>query len=439
MLERMICALYISSLNIKGMYILEKMVVKGGKPLCGEVTVSGAKNAAVAIIPAAILVDGVCTIENVPNIKDVHVITDILEKMDAKVTYLDDYTLQIDCRSINTQTAPYDDMRKMRASYYLLGALLGRFRSANVSMPGGCDFGTRPIDLHIKGFEALGAEVRQERDIIIAEAEKLAGTSIYMDTVSVGATINIMLAAVLAEGVTTIENVAKEPHIVDLANFLNAMGANVKGAGTDVIRITGVKQLSGGAYSIIPDQIEAGTFMVAAAATCGNVLVKNIIPKHMESVSAKLTEIGAKVTEYDDSIRVEGNPVVQKANIKTLPYPGFPTDMQPQIVTLLSVCQGNCIVSEGVWDNRFQYVGELLRMGANIRVDGKTAYITGVDHLEGAPVRATDLRGGAGMVIAGLMAEGTTEITDLYHIDRGYEKFEEKFKALGADICRVTE
>ncbi len=414
-------------------------MVKGGKPLLGEVTISGAKNAAVAIIPAAILVDGICTIENVPNIKDVRVITTILTKMGANVTYLDDYTLQIDCRNINTEAPPYDDMRKMRVSYYLLGAFLGRFHAANVSMPGGCDFGTRPMDLHIKGFEALGADVRQERDIIIAEASELKGASIYLDTVSVGATMNIMLAAVLAEGVTTIENVAKEPHIVDLANFLNAMGANVKGAGTDVIRIKGVKKLTGGTYSIIPDQIEAGTFMVAAAATCGNVLVKNIIPKHMESISAKLEETGALVTEYDDSIRVEGKPEVRCVNIKTLPYPGFPTDMQPQMVTLLTVCGGNCIVSEGVWDNRFQYVGELLRMGANIRVDGKTAYITGVDHLEGAPVRATDLRGGAGMVIAGLMAQGVTEITDLEHIDRGYEKMVEKFQALGADITRVTE
>ncbi len=418
---------------------MEKIVVKGGKRLCGEVTVSGAKNAAVAIIPAAILVDGICTIENVPNIKDVKVITKILEHMGAGVTYLDAYTLQLDCRGMNKQTAPYDMMRKMRASYYLLGALLGRFHKANVTMPGGCYFGPRPIDQHIKGFEALGASIRQDSDVIIAEAETLKGTSIYLDTVSVGATINIMLAAVLAEGVTSIENVAKEPHIVDLANFLNAMGANIKGAGTDVIRVTGVKSLRGGAYSIIPDQIEAGTFMVAAAATAGDVLVKNIIPKHMESVSAKLTEIGAKVTEYDDSIRVEGNHDVAGVNIKTLPYPGFPTDMQPQIVALLSVSNGTSVVTEGVWDSRFQYVGELLRMGANIRVDGKTAFITGVDHLEGAPVRATDLRGGAGMVIAGLMAKGTTEITDLEHIDRGYEKMEEKFKALGADICRITE
>lgn len=414
-------------------------MVKGGKPLCGEVTVSGAKNAAVAIIPAAILVDGVCTIENVPNIKDVQVIAEILRYMGAEITYLDDYTLQIDSHNIRRDTEPHELMRKMRASYYLIGALLGRFCKANVTMPGGCDFGTRPIDQHIKGFEALGATVRQDSGIIVAEAEKLTGASIYLDTVSVGATINVILAAVMAEGTTTIENVAKEPHIVDLANFLNAMGANIKGAGTDVIRVTGVKKLRGGAYSIIPDQIEAGTFMVAAAATGGNVLVKNIIPKHMESVSAKLIEVGAKVTEYDDSIRVEGVKPFRGVKIKTLPYPGFPTDMQPQIVALLSVAEGSSIVTEGVWDSRFQYVGELVRMGANIHVEGKTAFITGVDHLEGAPVRATDLRGGAGVIIAGLMAEGVTEITDLKHIDRGYEKIEEKFKALGADICRVSE
>lgn len=414
-------------------------MVKGGKPLCGEVTVSGAKNAAVAIIPAAILVDGVCTIENVPNIKDVQVIAEILRYMGAEITYLDDYTLQIDSHNIRRDTEPHELMRKMRASYYLIGALLGRFCKANVTMPGGCDFGTRPIDQHIKGFEALGATVRQDSGIIVAEAEKLTGASIYLDTVSVGATINVILAAVMAEGTTTIENVAKEPHIVDLANFLNAMGANIKGAGTDVIRVTGVKKLRGGAYSIIPDQIEAGTFMVAAAATGGNVLVKNIIPKHMESVSAKLIEVGAKVTEYDDSIRVEGVKPFRGVKIKTLPYPGFPTDMQPQIVALLSVAEGSSIVTEGVWDSRFQYVGELSRMGANIHVEGKTAFITGVDHLEGAPVRATDLRGGAGVIIAGLMAEGVTEITDLKHIDRGYEKIEEKFKALGADICRVSE
>ncbi len=429
--------IYFFEKTIRGMCDLEKLVVKGGKRLCGEVTISGAKNAAVAIIPAAILVDGVCTIENVPNIKDVHVIVGILEEMGAKARFLDTYTLEIDCRTLKTQMAPRDKVRKMRASYYLLGALLGRYHAAGVAMPGGCYFGPRPIDQHIKGFEALGAKVRQDGDMIVAEAEHLTGSNVYLDTVSVGATMNVMLAAVLAEGVTVIENVAKEPHIVDLANFLNAMGANVKGAGTDVIRISGVKRLGGGTYSIIPDQIEAGTFMVAAAATNGDVLIKNIIPKHMESVSAKLIESGAKVLEYDDSIRVTGTGKITKVNIKTQPYPGFPTDMQPQFVVLLSVAEGTSIVTEGVWDNRFQYVGELLRLGAKVRVDGKTATIEGVQSLEGAPVRATDLRGGAGMVIAGLMAGGQTEITDLEHIDRGYEKMEEKFRMLGADIERV--
>lgn len=417
---------------------MEKIVVSGGKRLHGEVLISGAKNAAVAIIPAAILVDGVCVIENVPNIRDVHVIVGIMEHMGAKIEFPDKYTLRIDCSCMDKQTAPQEMVRKMRASYYLLGALLGRFHRAEVAMPGGCNFGSRPIDQHIKGFMALGAEVSCE-GIVKAQAKELKGTSVYLDIVSVGATINVMLAAVLAKGVTTIENVAKEPHIVDVANFLNAMGADIKGAGTDVIKIRGVEKLKGGTYSIIPDQIEAGTFMIAAAATDGDILVKNIIPKHMESVSAKLMEIGAEVTELDDAIRVRGTGTIRNANVKTLPYPGFPTDMQPQIVSLLSVAEGTSIVTESVWDSRFQYVDELRRMGADIRVDGKTAVIKGVTHLEGAAVSATDLRGGAGMVIAGLMAKGTTEIYELQHIDRGYEKMEEKFKALGADIYRVID
>lgn len=400
--------------------------------------ISGAKNAAVAIIPAAILVDGVCIIENVPNIRDVHVIVGIMEHMGAKIEFLDKYTLKIDCSNMDKQTAPQEMVRKMRASYYLLGALIGRFHKAEVAMPGGCNFGSRPIDQHIKGFSALGVDVSCE-GVVKASCDKLVGASVYLDMVSVGATINVMLAAVLAEGNTTIENVAKEPHIVDVANFLNAMGADIKGAGTDVIRIRGVKKLNGGTYSIIPDQIEAGTFMIAAAATGGDILVKNIIPKHMESVSAKLIEIGAEVTELDDAIRVRGSDKIKCANVKTLPYPGFPTDMQPQIVSLLSVAEGTSIVTESVWDSRFQYVDELRRMGANIRVDGKMAVINGVSRLEGAAVNATDLRGGAGMVIAGLMAKGTTEIYEIQHIDRGYEKMEEKFKALGADICRVIE
>ena len=419
-------------------YILEKIIVKGGIPLSGEVTVSGAKNAAVAIIPAAILVDGECIIENVPDIRDVHVIVDILEELGAKVEYLDNHTLKIDSSCVDKVSAPYEMVRKMRASYYLLGALLGRFKRADVALPGGCNFGIRPIDQHIKGFSALGAEIVVENGIVKAKADDLRGASVYLDVVSVGATINVMLAATLAKGTTVIENVAKEPHIVDVANFLNSMGANIKGAGTDVIKIAGVEKLKGGFYSIIPDQIEAGTFMVAAAATGGDVLVKNIIPKHMESVSAKLSEIGAEIFEFDDSIRVIGTGKLKKVNIKTLPYPGFPTDMQPQIVTLLSICEGTSVVTEGVWESRFQYVGELLRLGADIRVDGQTAVITGIDKLKAAPVTATDLRGGAGMVIAGLIAEGETEISDIKHIDRGYEKMEEKFKMLGADIRRIV-
>lgn len=422
---------------------MEKLVVRGGKRLCGEVTISGAKNAAVAIIPAAILVDGICIVENVPAIKDVEVICSILTELGAKVDYLDKYTIKIDSSSVNKYTAPYEKVRKMRASYYLLGALLGRVKKADVALPGGCNFGSRPIDQHLKGFKALGANVSDDSEIekngvVYAATDGLVGTNIYLDVVSVGATINIMLAATLARGTTIIENVAKEPHIVDVANFLNAMGANIKGAGTDVIRIHGVDKLHGGTYSIIPDQIEAGTFMVAAAATGGDILVKNIIPKHMESVSAKLEETGATVKEFDDSIRVIGTGVIKPVNIKTLPYPGFPTDMQPQFVSLLAAADGTSIVTESVWESRFQYVDELLRMGADITVSGRTATIKGTG-LTGTQVRATDLRGGAGMVIAGLMADGETTITDIQYIDRGYENMEEKFRNLGADITRVND
>jgi len=420
---------------------LEKLVVKGGKRLCGEVAISGAKNAAVAIIPAAVLVDGICIVENVPAIRDVEVICNILKELGSEVTYLDKYTIKIDSSNVNKYTAPYEHVRKMRASYYLLGALLGRVKKADVALPGGCNFGSRPIDQHLKGFSALGAVISdcvESTGAIYAETDGLVGTNIYLDVVSVGATINIMLAATLARGTTIIENVAKEPHIVDVANFLNAMGANIKGAGTDVIKVHGVEKLHGGTYSIIPDQIEAGTFMVAAAATGGDILVKNIIPKHMESISAKLVETGAKVLEFDDSIRVIGNGTIKPVNIKTLPYPGFPTDMQPQIVTLLSKATGTSTVTESVWESRFQYVDELLKMGADITISGRRAVIKGTG-LKGATVRATDLRGGAGMVIAGLMAEGTTTITDIQYIDRGYENMEEKFKKLGADITRVDE
>jgi len=420
---------------------LERLVIKGGKKLSGEVNIAGAKNAAVAIIPAAVLVDGVCVIENVPAIKDVSVICGILEVLGAKVEYLDKNTLKIDCSNIDKYTAPYEMVRKMRGSYYLLGSLLGRTKKADIALPGGCNFGSRPVDQHIKGFRALGATIFEsvENGAIMAETDGLTGTNIYLDMASVGATINIMLAATLAKGITIIENVAKEPHVVDVANFLNAMGAKIKGAGTDVIKIFGVEKLHGGTYSIIPDQIEAGTFMVAAAATGGDVLVKNVIPKHMDSISAKLIEIGAEVIEYDESIRVRGANIIKPVNIKTLPYPGFPTDMQPQIVSLLSAAKGTSIVTESVWESRFQYVDELVRMGAEVTINGRTAVIKGVSVLNGTIVRATDLRGGAGMVIAGLMADGVTEITDIQYIDRGYEDMEEKLRNIGADITRVDK
>ena len=418
---------------------MEKLVIKGGKRLCGEVTIAGAKNAAVAIIPATILVEGPCIIENVPAIKDVDVICSILKELGAEVEHLDKYTLKIDCTNVDKYTAPYEMVRKMRASYYLLGALLGRMKRADIAMPGGCNVGSRPIDQHLKGFRALGATVEEptENGAIIAETDGLVGTNVYLDVVSVGATINVILAATLAKGVTVIENVAKEPHIVDLANFLNAMGAKIKGAGTDVIKVYGAEHLHGGTYSIIPDQIEAGTFMVAAAATGGDILVKNVIPKHMDSVSAKLVETGAEVIEFDDSIRVRGNGTIKPVNIKTLPYPGFPTDMQPQFVALLAAATGTSVVTESVWESRFQHVDELRRMGAEVTINARNAIIKGVPALTGACVRATDLRGGAGVVIAGLMADGITEITDIQYIDRGYEMMEEKFRQLGADITRV--
>ena len=419
---------------------MEKLVVSGGKPLMGEVTVSGAKNAAVAVIPAALLVDGVCRIENIPKIQDVHIICDIINKLGANASFEND-TLVIDATDMKYRNAPYELVKKMRASYYLIGAMLGRFGKAEVAMPGGCNLGPRPIDQHCKGFEAMGAKITVNGGVIYAEAEKLVGGHVYLDIVSVGATMNIMLAAVLADGTTTIENAAREPHIVDLANFLNVMGADVKGAGTDIIRIRGVKSLKGGTYSIIPDQIEAGTFMVAAAATRGNVLIKNVIPKHLEAITSKLIEMGVTVEEGDDCVRVScsKDKVLNRISVKTLPYPGFPTDMQPQIATLLSVVGGISTITETVWDSRFQYVDELKRMGANIRVEGKSAVIEGVPNLTGAPVHATDLRAGAAMVIAALIAKGRTEIYELKHIDRGYERLEEKFTSLGGNIRRIYE
>jgi len=416
---------------------MEYLRVYGGRTLSGEITTSGAKNAAVAIIPAALLVDGVCVIENIPDIWDVNIILEMLSYLGAKVQRNEDSTVTIDSSAVSTFKAPYDLASRMRASYYLLGALLGRFGRAEVALPGGCNFGQRPIDLHEKGFRALGARVETVRGQVMASAEKLVGASVYLDTVSVGATINIMLAAVLAQGRTVIENAAKEPHIVDLANFLNAMGANIRGAGTDVIRIRGVERLGGGTYAIIPDQIEAGTFMIAAAAAGGDVLVKNVIPKHMESLVSKLEEMGVEVTEYPDSIRIKRTAPLRPIRVRTMPYPGFPTDLQPQIVALLSIADGTSLVTEDVWDNRFQYVDELKRLGADITIQGQTAIIHGVKSLYGAPVRATDLRAGAAMIIAALSADGITRINEPVHIDRGYEKIETRLSAIGANIERV--
>ena len=415
---------------------LEKLVIHGGNRLTGEVEISGAKNAAVAIIPATLLAQDVCRIENIPNISDVVCMVRILDSMGAKVRYINKHTIEIDTKSVNSYIVPHEMTKKLRASYYLIGALLGRYNRAKVALPGGCNFGVRPIDLHIKGFELLGATASVENAMINASADHLTGSSVYMDKVSVGATINVMLAAVKARGLTIIENAAKEPHIVDLANFLNAMGADIRGAGTDVIKIHGVSNLHGCTYSIIPDQIEAGTYMVAAAATHGDVLIKNVIPKHLESISAKLVECGAEVTEYDDAVRVSGKGDFRHCNLKTMPHPGFPTDMQPQMSVLLSVSNGTSLVSEGVWDNRFKYVDQLIRMGANIQVDGTIAVFQGVSELTGAPVRADDLRAGAAMIIAGLIARGTTEIEDIVYIDRGYEDYVEKLRELGADIYR---
>ena len=416
---------------------MEKFFINGHIPLKGEVNISGAKNAAVAIIPAVILSDGVCKIENVPNINDVTLMAHILEQMGATVKMINKSTFEIDAHNIKSHIASYDSVRHMRASCYLLGALLGRFHKASVSLPGGCDFGVRPIDQHLKGFSALGATHTVEGGLVNVTAEKLIGDTVYMDVVSVGATINIILAAVKAEGTTIIENAAKEPHIVDLANFLNSMGAEISGAGTDSIKIKGVQYLSGTNYSIIPDQIEAGTYMVAAAATGGDVLIKNVIPKHLESITAKLQEMGVNVDEFDEAVRVYVNGPLNKCNVKTMPHPGFPTDMQPQITTLLSMANGTSIVNENVWDNRFRYTDELNRFGSKISVDGKIAVEEGVPELVGTSVRALDLRAGAAMVIAGLAASGTTIIENVKHIERGYENIVEKLSNLGADIKKV--
>ena len=416
---------------------MDRFIITGGNRLFGDVNISGAKNAAVAIIPAAILADGVCRIENVPNINDVTIIARILRQMGAAVKCVNNSTLEIDPRPIVSPVASYEQVHQMRASYYLLGALLGRFSRAVVAMPGGCDFGVRPIDQHLKGFAALGATYNLEGGIVDVKADRLVGNNIYLDVVSVGATVNIMLAAVKAHGLTVIENAAKEPHIVDLANFLNSMGADVRGAGTDVIKIRGVSHLEGTTYSIIPDQIEAGTYMVAAAAAGGDVTVHNVIPKHLESITAKLEEMGVLVEEYDEAVRIVRDGPLNKCNIKTMPHPGFPTDMQPQFAVLLSIANGTSIVNESVWDYRYRYVDELRRLGAQVSVDGKIAVIEGVKELVGAPVRATDLRAGAAMIIAGLVARGATQIDEVEHIERGYEDIVDKFRSIGADIRRV--
>lgn len=419
---------------------MEKLVITGGTPLKGEVVISGAKNAAIAIIPATLLINGICTIENLPNISDVKLYCDILEDLGAIITWNSEHEVTIDTRNIDSHKTPLDVTRKFRASYYLIGALLGRSKFAQVGSPGGCNLGARPIDQHIKGFEALGATVDVSSGNITATAKKLVGTSIYMDVVSVGATINIMLASVLAEGTTIIDNAAKEPHIVDVANFLNTMGADIRGAGTDIIKINGVKELKGNAtYSIVPDQIEAGTFMIAAVASKGDVVIKNCITKHLESITAKIIEIGGNVDANGDHLRVWCNKRTTKANIKTLPYPGFPTDLQPQMGVALAISDGTSIINESIWESRFQYTAELNKMGAKITATGKTAIFEGVKSLNASPVYASDLRAGAALVIAGIVAKGKTEIYNLNHIDRGYENIEEKFRKLGAKIERVTE
>lgn len=415
---------------------MDKFIIKGGNPLRGEVSISGAKNAAVAIVAGTILADGPCILENVPEISDISICIRILYEMGASVKVINKNTIEIDTKGILEPVVPYEQARLMRASSYFLGTLLGRFHKAKVSMPGGCDLGDRPIDQHLKAFRALGAKDNIDHGMVELTADSLIGSQVYFDFITVGGTINAIFAAVKAQGLTIIENAAKEPHIVDLANFLNSMGADIMGAGTDVIKIRGVSQLKGTTYAIIPDQIEAGTYMVAAAATKGDVLIKNVIPKHLESITNKLRKVGVNVEEFDDSIRVWTDKPLTKTSLKTMPHPGFPTDMQPQFSALLTLAEGTSIVTDDIFDNRFRYVAELRRMGADISVDGKVAVIEGVGHLYGAPVKATDLRAGAALVIAGLAAQGTTEIEDIFHIERGYENIDKKLIALGADITR---
>mgnify|MGYP000215866647 CR=1 FL=1 len=417
---------------------MDQYVIKGGSPLVGEVAIGGAKNAALAILAAAVMTDETVTIDNLPNVRDINVMLQAIENIGATVERVDIHTVKINGSTIHDTSVDNEYIRKIRASYYLLGALLGKYKDAEVALPGGCDIGSRPIDLHLKGFRAMGAEVDIRRGLVAAKAEHLCGTHIYMDKVSVGATINIMMAAAMASGRTIIENAAREPHVVDVANFLNSMGANIKGAGTDVIRIKGVEKLHRTEYSIIPDQIEAGTFMFAAAATGGDVTVKNVIPKHLEATTAKLEEIGCEVEEFDDAVRVRAGKRLHRTHVKTLPYPGYPTDMQPQIAVTLALAEGTSIVTESIFENRFKYADELSRMGANIKVEGNSAIIDGVKKLTGARVSAPDLRAGAALVIAGLAADGITVVDDIVYIQRGYENFEEKLRSLGAEIEKVS-
>ncbi|MDR1548318.1 MAG: UDP-N-acetylglucosamine 1-carboxyvinyltransferase [Hungatella sp.] len=416
---------------------MEQYIMKGGNPLVGEVTIGGAKNAALGILAAAIMTDEDVLIDNLPDVRDINVLLEAIEEIGAKVERIDRHTVRINGKTIREVSVDDDYIRKIRASYYFIGAMLGKYKSAQVPLPGGCNIGSRPIDQHLKGFRALGADVKIERGAVIAHAIDLVASHIYLDVVSVGATINVMMAATLAEGQTILENVAKEPHVVDVANFLNSMGANIKGAGTDTIRIRGVRKLHGTEYSIIPDQIEAGTFMCAAAITRGDVMVKNVIPKHLEAISAKLLEMGCEVAEFDDAVRVVGKSYQKHTDIKTLPYPGFPTDMQPQMTVTLALAKGTSVVTESIFENRFRYVDELSRMGANVKVEGNVAVIDGVDGFSGAFVNAPDLRAGAALVIAGLAADGYTVVDEIGYIQRGYECFEEKLQGLGAVIEKV--
>ncbi|MEE1304196.1 MAG: UDP-N-acetylglucosamine 1-carboxyvinyltransferase [Agathobacter sp.] len=418
---------------------MEQYVIKGGNPLYGEVEIGGAKNAALAILAAAIMTDETVTIDNLPNVSDINVLLQAMKEIGAKVERVDDHKVKINGSFINDVTVDNEFIRKIRASYYLLGALLGKYKKAAVALPGGCDIGSRPIDLHLKGFKTMGAKVDIEHGLVVAEAENLTGSHIYLDKVSVGATINIMMAAAMANGKTIIENAAKEPHVVDVANFLNSMGANIRGAGTDVIRIVGVEKLHASEYSIIPDQIEAGTFMFAVAAAGGNVLVKDVIPKHLEATTAKLLEVGCKVEEYDDAVRVISDGKLTHTQVTTLAYPGFPTDMQPQMAVLLGIAEGTSTVTESIFENRFRYVDELARMGADIKVEGNIAIINGIKKYSGARVNAPDLRAGAALVIAGLAAEGITIVDDIHFIQRGYEKLDEKFRGIGGQIKLVND